>query len=256
MSDVFFLPLFRRLAKEYNAEIVVDEPSQGGYILFSDGHRSYFRRMAFGVNQLGSSRVVVDKTLTLLLLKDAGYTVPHGIQSTTIEILKSFAQNNDPPFVIKPNSSSQMNGISRINDISKINVAYENAILFSPVVRIEQEIQGQHMSVGIFSGEVVLAYRKAPFSPGEGIEDVTDLISENVKRHLGRAAASLNVHLASLDFVYTDSSTDIIDPKKCVIIEINSAPSFKKYGILGPVQISRVEQLYRKVLEKMIHEKL
>ena len=68
MPNPFFIPLLKRLATEVGAEVIVDEPSQGGYLLLPDGRRSYFKRMSLSVNLVGASRVTGDKGLTLALL--------------------------------------------------------------------------------------------------------------------------------------------------------------------------------------------
>ncbi len=256
MLNSFFIPLLRRIAGFLHAEVVLDEPSRGGYVLFQDGHRSYFKRTALAVNSLGSAQVVLDKGLTLTLLQKEGFRVPEGVQSDTIGPLEEFLKANTVPLVVKPNSSSQMNGVSRITRIEELSEAFSFAKKYSDVVRLEKEIIGQHLSAGVSCGEVFFVYRKAPFSPGEGIGDCTDFVSREVQEHLASVAQILYIHLGSIDFIYTSNEVKISDPNNCVIIEVNSAPSFKKYGEMGDIELTRVEALYTKVLEKIQHEKL
>lgn len=255
MPNPFFIPLLKRLAVELGAEVIVDEPSQGGYLLLPDGRRSYFKRMSLSMNPVGSARVTGDKGLTLTLLGKERYIVPLGIQSDLPEILGSFIQENRGPFVVKPNSSYQAKGLSKISSHSELPTAFEKAVVFDTTVRIEQEIVGQHLCAGVAYGEVYFMYTKQPFSAGGMIHDITDTVSGEIKNHLAEAISLFNLHIGSIDFIYTGNEEEVKSPENCVIIEINSAPSFRKYAEMGGLQLSRVESLYRKVLEKIIHEK-
>lgn len=252
MPNPFFIPLLKRLATELGVEVIVDEPSQGGYILLPNGQRSYFKRMSLSVNPVGSARVTGDKGLTLALLGKEGYIVPLGVQSDLPEVLESFIQENQGPFVIKPNSSYQAKGLSRISSYPELPTAFEKAVKFDTTVRIEQEIVGQHLCAAVAYGEVYFIYTKQPFSAGGMIHDITDTVSDEIKNHLAKAIKLFNLHIGSIDFIYTGTEKNITSLEKCVIIEINSAPSFRKYAEMGDVQLSKVESLYKKVLESIL----
>jgi D-alanine-D-alanine ligase-like ATP-grasp enzyme len=249
MPNPFFIPLLKRLATEVGAEVIVDEPSQGGYLLLPDGRRSYFKRMSLSVNLVGASRVTGDKGLTLALLKKEGYRTPYGVQSDRIEVLENFVKENQGSFIVKPNSGSQAKGLSRINSLSELTTVFDKAKEFGSTVRVEEEIVGQHLSAGVAFGKVYFVYTKEPFSAGGMIVDIMDLVSEEVKNHLAQVTQLFNLNIASVDFIYSDDEKEVRSSKNCVIIEINSAPSFRKYGELGREQLSRVESLYRKILE-------
>lgn len=254
MQNPFFIPLLRRLADELGVQIVIDEPSRGGYMLLPSGMRSYFKRMSLSINSAGSSRVVGDKGLTLLLLEKDGYRVPFGTQSDLVEVLENFITQNEGPFVVKPNGFYQAKGLSRINVSSELVTAFNKVVEFDTTVRIEQEIIGQHLSAGIACGEVYFVYAKQPFSAGGMTHDVTDIVSYEVKNHLAKAMELFNLHIGSIDFIYTGDEKEINSFENCVVIEINSAPSFRKYAEIGEAQLSRVESLYRKIIEHILKQ--
>ena len=254
MPNPFFIPVLKRLVAELGGEVIVDEPSQGGYLLLPDRSRSYFKRMSLSVNSVGSSRVVSDKGLTLSLLYKEGYRVPSGVQSDILGVLESFIKENKGPFVVKPNSSYQAKGLSRINTLPELIPAFNKAHAFDTTVRVEEEISGKHLCAGIAHGEVYFVYVKEPFSAGGMIHDVTGAVSPVVQDHLVKVAAIFNLSIASIDFIYTGDEQEIESPKNCVIIEVNSAPSFRKYAETGNTQLSRVESLYRKVLESILKQ--
>lgn len=242
MQESFILLLLKEIAPSLNVEVHNFKDSvYGGYLSLPNGKIHYFKSSRWDVNPLGGSRVVTDKTLTLRILEENKFNIPNGVllEEFNIDILRKFKF----PIVIKPNSEHKARGLSYVSKIEDAEKAFMLAKSFEKIVRVEEVVEGKHMSLGIFNGKVYFAYEKEAFSAGDIVKDYTNSIEESFLEYVGKIPNIFNLKLASIDCVYKGEGDKFI-PKDLVIIEVNSAPSFRKYGEYSDISRENVKLLY------------
>jgi len=255
-SDFSFISkIIGELAPEFGAQVVFGEDNVfGGYFLFPDGRKSFFKGSSWDINNLGVSKVANDKTMTLFFLDQAGYRVPNGkllaLPIPDFSFVQKEISSLKYPIIVKPNSLSRARGVVRVEKEDELPRAIKEAENFEKYARIEEEARGRHFCAGILDGKVFLVYEKKPFSGGEVLSDFSDKGSEEVKNWLGRAADTIGLSFAGVDFIY-EKEGPLEDPNSCVIIEINASPSFKHYGSIGEEARENVKSLYRGLIRKL-----
>lgn len=251
MQESFILNLLKEISPSFNVEVHnFKDNIHGGYLSLPNGKRHYFKSSRWDVNTLGGSRVVTDKTLTLRILEENKFNIPKGIllKEFDIDIFRKFKF----PIVVKPNSEHKARGLSYVEKIEDAEKAFLFAKSFENIIRVEEVVTGKHMSLGIFNGKVYFAYEKEAFSAGNIIKDYTNSLDENFISYIGKIPNIFNLKLASIDCIY-NGEMDIFNPNELVIIEVNSAPSFRKYGEFGENARENVKLLYTDLIRFILN---
>ncbi len=251
MQESFILRLLKEISPSLNVEVYnFKDNVHGGYLSLPNGKTHYFKSSRWDVNPLGGSRVVTDKTLTLRILEENKFNIPKGVllEGFDIDILRKFKF----PIVIKPNSEHKARGLSYVEKIEDAEKAFLVAKSFEKIVRAEEVVEGKHMSFGIFNGKVYFAYEKEAFSAGDISRDFTDSINESFLKYVGKIPNIFNLKLASIDCVYKGEGGEFV-PEDLVVIEVNSAPSFRKYGESSEDARENVKLLYTDLIRFILY---
>jgi GNAT-family acetyltransferase (TIGR03103 family) len=129
-----------------------------------------------------------DKRVTRRVLEEADLRVPSGRKATGDEEDAAFLAEVGE-LVVKPAKGEQGDGITvGVRTPEELHAAVEEARRFSPVVLLEEVVDGQDLRVIVIDGEVVAAAIRRPAAVvGTGSHTVADLIEKQSRR---RAAAT------------------------------------------------------------------
>lgn len=250
-SRSFIFSLLQKIAPHCGVEVFQDGVSaHSGYIVTPSSQRFYFKSSRWDVNGAGASFVVNDKTLTIFYLSKEGYQTPNGVFLENSSMEEFRLEDIPMPCIVKPNSQSRSRGLFRVNNKQDLSSAIEKAFTFENKIRVEEEVLGTHLCFGVCSKKVYFVYEKEPFSAGGVQKDVTDLISKEVLEYIVNAVSVFGLRLASVDVVCR-GEINSLEKNDFVIIEINSAPSFKMYGNSSNTALLNVENLYTDLLKSL-----
>jgi GNAT-family acetyltransferase (TIGR03103 family) len=129
-----------------------------------------------------------DKAVTRRVLEGAGLRVPRGQRAAGPEEDAEFLEEVGD-LVVKPAKGEQGDGITvGVRDADHLREAVEEARRFSPVVLLEERVEGRDLRVIVIDGEVVAAAIRRPAAvTGTGEHTVAALIEKQSRR---RAAAT------------------------------------------------------------------
>lgn len=82
---------------------------------------------------------------------------------------------------------------------------------------------------------------------GEAI-DMTDALHPTYRDVALRAARTLNLRMAGVDFIAPDITAPAAD---YVVLEVNASPGLRNYGALGPLPYARVTAFYTEIVRQL-----
>lgn len=227
-------------------------------ITFPDGKKTYGFQSVVGINQIGSWRTVKSKIATHGFLEEHGYstipTVPI-YKDTTVEEIKNAVQSFGFPFVIKPNSSSRARGITVLENMDDISTALDHARSAETygIILAQPFIEGRHVRFMVLDNETVLVYEKPAFWASDDII-ATDLdIHESYKKEIAQSVTDLGLRWSGVDVILS-TDADITQPvskDRYTIVEMNSAPTMKRFASLGESEYERVKKWYAYILKEI-----
>lgn len=104
-----------------------------------------------------------DKSLTKLVLGEAGIPVPRGKVVHSADEALSAWQEMNCPVVIKPCDGNQGKGVSlNLNSAREIRQAFEIARRFSAEILVEEYVEGRHYRFLVVNGQMVAAAERIP----------------------------------------------------------------------------------------------
>lgn len=248
-SSSFIISLLKEIVAGTNIQLVpAGDNISGGYLLFSSGRKVYFLNSRWDINLQGSAKVVNDKSLTIKYLTEASFSTTKGVLVCSADDIYAYTNNLEFPLVAKPNTGNQGKDVFLVERFEDLDKILKNIFINTDKVRIEEKVMGKHLSFSVFNDEIYSVYEKKPFSSGEVLEDYTDHIDVRVRDYIIRSVQVFSLKLASVDVV-CKAELDIAKPKDFVIIEINSAPSFRLYGSYNSKARNNIKKLYKNMID-------
>jgi len=175
-------------------------------------------------NSSECSKLLKDKLLTYLVLKQLGISIPEGTylllgahqySDSPEAIVQSFREVRYP-VVVKPNDSSLGKGITVLRKFSPESVvnAVRKVQRYSDVLLVQEYLSGQEYRVVAIRGEMVFALKKykSPRPPAEAQMSECTKFSDIVLRSM----QCLGATVCGYDFIVTDGGVKVL--------EINSNP--------------------------------
>ncbi|MBD2296553.1 cyanophycin synthetase [Anabaena sphaerica FACHB-251] len=119
--------------------------------------------------------------------------------------------------------------------------------------RIIQKLHKQNLTFDSVIRKDTLVYLldNANLSTGGDSVDFTENIHPDFQKLAINITKDMGLRLAGVDILTTDITQPLVD---YTLLEINSAPGLAHYAFLGEMQIQKVEDLYRKILQALENE--
>jgi len=231
-------------------------------IIFSHGKKSYGFQSILDINTIGSWRTVKSKIATHGFLEKYEYSTIPTIplyQNTDIQEVEKIVTSLGFPCVIKPNSASRARGITVVKSIDDIAGALAHARDNETygIVLAQPLITGRHMRFMVLDNETILVYEKPAFWASDDIIAIDVPIHDSYKIKIAQAVTDLGLIWSGVD-VIIPLDVDIEKPltkDSYMIVEINSAPTMKRFASLNQETYQQVKNWYKEILIK-IQEKL
>ena len=227
-------------------------------ITFPDGIKTYGFQSVLNINTLGSWKVGKSKIATHGFLQKFGYSTISTIplyQDHTHDEIRTLVQNLDMPFVIKPNTSSRAQGITVVKDYEQIPQALEHAWSFEShgSILAQPFIQGRHMRFMVLDNVTVLVYEKPAFWASDDIIAVDIPLHESYKQTIAQAVTDMGLRWSGVDVIISHDAdvSQPITPESYTIVELNSAPTMKRFASMNDESYQRVKAWYGEILEKI-----
>lgn len=194
----FLGEMIKNIAPRIGAKLTL-EPKWGyvGQITFKNNKKRYFRASSIDINTLGASEISRDKDYTNFFLKKLGYNiVPKSktffskkwgdtikVYNRTIDDAYRYALSIKFPVVVKPNNSSQGNGVAVVNNKTEFYRAVSFIFKKSNIAIIEQKLSGKDYRVVVLDKKIISAYERIPLNiTGNGKSTILSLIEEKQKQ--------------------------------------------------------------------------
>ncbi|MCX6717026.1 MAG: cyanophycin synthetase [Candidatus Taylorbacteria bacterium] len=187
--------LFEKIAPKIGATVHV-EPEWGvvGQITYKSGRRRYFRWSSLDLNSLGASEIARDKDYANYFMKRMNYPTIEGktfysnewarkIKSDrNVDAAYLYARKLGFPVIIKPNSRSQGNCVSKANTRAEFYKAMSYAFKQDRVVIVQRYVSGKDYRVVVLDDRVISAYERIPlFVVGDGTSTINELLEQKQK---------------------------------------------------------------------------
>ncbi|MFM2060379.1 MAG: hypothetical protein RLZZ507_49 [Cyanobacteriota bacterium] len=119
--------------------------------------------------------------------------------------------------------------------------------------RIIQKLNKQNLTFNSVLAKDTRVYLldNANLSTGGDSVDLTDKIHPDFQKLAINITKDMGLRLAGVDILTNDITQPLLD---YTLLEINSAPGLAHYAFLGEMQIQKVEDLYRKILQALEKE--
>ncbi|HEY3316388.1 MAG TPA: cyanophycin synthetase [Bacillota bacterium] len=120
-----------------------------------------------------------DKSLTKLILSQAGIPVPPGALARTAEEAIAVAGLIAAPTVIKPRDGNQGRGVSlNLKTEADVEAAFNVARAYGDEVIVEKHVPGRHYRLLVVGGRLVAAAERLPARvTGDGVHTVAELVT-------------------------------------------------------------------------------
>jgi|GEM_PF-1159129 len=253
----FTTKLMRTIAFEKGYEFESLTQNSDHYVItFPDGKRTYGFRSITDINTTGSSRTVKSKIATHEFLKKQEYSTISSVpiyEDMSVGEIEETVQRLGFPCIIKPNSASQARGITVLEGVDDIPKALDHARSAETygIILAQPFIEGRHVRFMVLDDEVILVYEKPAFWASDYIIETDLSIHESYKKEIARAVTGLGLRWGGVD-VIIGKDVDIEKPitkDNYTIVEINSAPTMKRFAELGDSEYQRVKSWYTIILD-------
>jgi D-alanine-D-alanine ligase-like ATP-grasp enzyme len=187
--------IFKKLSKQAGVTVNLEpEWKFVGQIINKNGKKTYFSHNSFDLNTLGASRVVSDKDYANYFLKLLGYPVILGksfysnkwakaIKSKrNIQAAYAYAQQLGFPLIVKPNSKSQGQGVTKVYNKQEFFKALRTIFEYDKIVLVQKNVTGNDYRIVVLDNQVLSAYQRLPLSIiGDGKLSVRALLEKKQK---------------------------------------------------------------------------
>ncbi|MEI6238447.1 MAG: cyanophycin synthetase [bacterium] len=194
--------IFEKIAPTIGAKVLLEsEWGMVGQIIYKNGKKSYFRGSSLDINPLGSSEIARDKDFAYYFMKGMGYPTIEGktfysdewatkIKSDqTVDLAYKYAMSLNFPLIVKPNSRSQGNGVTKVNGKEEFDQAIKYAFEKDQIVLVQRYVSGKDYRIVVLGDKVISAYERIPLSViGDGVSNIKELITikQNLLKDSGR----------------------------------------------------------------------
>ncbi|TSC96007.1 MAG: hypothetical protein CEN88_400 [Candidatus Berkelbacteria bacterium Licking1014_2] len=190
--------ILEQLAEKAGVQIKI-EPRYGyvGQITTSGGKKRYFRNTNFDLNPLGATEVARDKDYASYFMKLMGYPVIPGrtfysdrrcraIRSQKdIHAAYRYAYKLGFPVIVKPNSRSQGNCVSKVYNKRDFYQAARQALRKDAVIIVQRFIPGKDFRIVVLDGRLISAYQRLPLVVvGDGQSTIYQLLKEKQRQFI------------------------------------------------------------------------
>jgi D-alanine-D-alanine ligase-like ATP-grasp enzyme len=192
MKESLVATIFKKIAPLIGARVII-EPKWGsvGQIIFKSDRKRYFRYSTLDLNRMGASDIARDKDYAKFFMKSMGYPVIYGkafcsrkwakaINSKeTFAHAYSYAKKLGWPVILKPNSSSQGRGVTKVHTRIEFEDAWRRIEKVDNMILVEKYTKGDDYRIVVLDGKVISAYRRTPLSIiGDGKSTIAELLEK------------------------------------------------------------------------------
>jgi D-alanine-D-alanine ligase-like ATP-grasp enzyme len=195
MKRTLVAKILEKVAPRIGARVFL-EPIWGivGQITFKSGRKRYFRYSTLDLNRMGASDIARDKDYAKLFMDQMDYPVIPGMAFGADEWAKKikwkqsykqaldFAENLGWPVILKPNSSSQGQGVTKVSTRKEFDAAWRRIKKKDKIILVEQFTPGADYRIVVLDDKVISAYQRIPLSIiGDGKSNILKLLKKKQK---------------------------------------------------------------------------
>lgn len=232
----FLLNVLDRAAAKAGATITVEpEFKRAGFIEYEDGRRIFFKGTTFDVNGAGAAQIARDKDYTSKFLAMAGINSVVGtlccapryieemerknravaVRLSSYEEALYFAQQHGFPLFVKPNESSEGDGIRLVWKVDELLSHLSRLFEVHDRVLVQERAAGNDYRIVVLDDAVISAYQRRPLSVcGDGHSSIRELL-DKVSAELRRSGRNPGM---------TINADAVRDHTHALGIEIDSVP--------------------------------
>lgn len=169
--------LIKKIGKKLRVKVFIEkEWGRVGNISYRNGMNKFFRVTRFDINAMGASEIALDKDYSKIFMKDMGYPVipwkkfysdswAKAIKSNqTINKAWKYAKEVGLPVFLKPNSSSQGTGVTKIYNKKDFFKVFKQISKIDKVILVEEPIAGKDYRIVVLDNEIISAYERIPLT--------------------------------------------------------------------------------------------
>lgn len=186
----FLAKMLKKIAPRIGARVFI-EPKWGFVfqIVFKNGKKRYGRYNCVDLNSLGASEIAVDKDYAKFFMKKMGYPVIKGKafcspswaltigSKDNIDQGFIYAKSLGFPVIVKPNSGSQGNHVSKVYNKGEFYIAMRRVFKKDKIALVEKYIQGRDYRVVVLDECIISAYERTPLClVGDGKSTINQLL--------------------------------------------------------------------------------
>lgn len=202
MKKPFVSEIFASLADEVGVKVNLDPDYKfAGQIILPDGRKRYFRDTHMDINPLGASEIAEDKDYAAYFIANLGYPTVSGEKFYSKEWCKvigsdrgidaayAYTKSIGLPVFVKPNTSSQGHGVTKVYTRRDFYKAARFIFNKSRLMLVQKIVEGQDYRIVVLDDEVISAYERIPLSVfGDGRTTIEELIYSKQEefRRIGR----------------------------------------------------------------------
>lgn len=255
----FTTKLIQTIAQEEGYEFFSLPQNIDHYVVtFVDGKKTYGFQSVLDINTIGSWRTAKSKIATHGFLEKYGYTTIPTIplyQNMSDTEIKDSVTSIGFPCVIKPNSSSRARGITVVKNADDIidAIAFARSFENYSIILAQPFVTGRHIRFMVLDNNVVLVYEKPAFWSSDDIIAVDLPVHDSYKKKIAQAVTDLGLRWSGVD-VIIPLDVDIEKPltdQSYTIIEMNSAPTMKRFASINNETYDRVKNWYKEIMIKI-----
>lgn len=258
MSDYttrnFTTNVVERVCERLGFAFIQDGGNVNSYqIVFPNGVKTSGRSTILDINGAASAKVARNKMATHAWLLHYNHaTIPTQLFTAQDDrqTVRSAVEKIGMPCVIKPNEGTRTRGITILENINELDTAIHETESVGTEFLVQPFITGRHYRFTVFQGKVVLIYEKPAFWASEDIIDDAVEAHPSYRETIARSVSDLGLAWSGVDVIVRDGH-DIKQPataESYVIVEINSAPTLKRYAERSEKNLAFIEGLYSDIM--------
>lgn len=184
--------LIKKIGKKLGVKVFIEkEWGRVGNISYRNGVNRFFRVTRFDINAMGASEIALDKDYSKIFMKDMGYPVipwkkfysdswAKAIKSNqTINKAWKYAKEVGLPVFLKPNSSSQGTGVTKVYNKKDFLKVFKQISKMDKVILVEEPITGKDYRIVVLDNEIISAYERIPLTVvGNGKSNIKTLLKK------------------------------------------------------------------------------
>ena len=204
-NQATIISILEKIAPGMGAQLVIEPEWRAvGQVIFKSGRHRYFRFSNLDINSSAASSIARDKGHSTFFMKNMGYPTVPGMtffsnswakamgSKRTIDAAWNYAEKIGLPVIVKPNGSSQGNGVELVYTKSELHKALRSIFAKEDIALIQKRIFGKDYRVVVLDDTIISAYERIPLHLiGDGRSTIAQLLSKK-KREL--KTLNRNVH--------------------------------------------------------------